>query len=219
MDYEDFSEGLAVLEALEALPERPKTSSERVRKKRRKDRRKQHQFEWVEFYNRAAAQYGSDVAYHLAKAADGNIFAVYAAVGLIQRDLNLWFEATGRRVSELRSAERLGLECWRWETHHRQRQQHAAWVIAGEIAIPIWRRVPERPLHERPDEELSVRGWVRGSNLAEEKTLRHLSRPEGLVAQLQAEHEHDRLGNRWDTIEAVFKFRKALGRSLRSTRD
>jgi len=139
---------------------------------------------------------------------------------LVAWDGKLWFELTGRfPVPGNWESERLALQCWLWETYERQRQQHAACVSIGEIAIPIWRRVPEPPPHERPGEELNLRGWVRGSNLAEEKTLRHLSRPEGLAAQLQAEYEHDGLGNCWPAIEAIFKLGKALGRSLQSTRD
>src|SRR5262245_6523174 len=133
-------------------------------------------------------------------------FALKAGLSEIWDDLDLWFEAIGeRRLRHLREAERLGLECWLWEMHDRARSSA--------------RRVPEQPLHERPDEELSVRGWSRGSNLAEEKALRHLGRAGGLRDQLRAEHEHDGLGDAWDVIEAIFRFRKALGRSLRSTRD
>jgi hypothetical protein len=49
-------------------------------------------------------------------------FAFIRAATLIQDDLDLWFEATGQRVSQFIGAERQALECWLWETHDRQRQ-------------------------------------------------------------------------------------------------
>ena len=70
---------------------------------------------FIDLFNRLAAQYGAAVPDFMI----GNSvtpFSFLRAVTLIQDDLDLWFEATGQRVSQFTGAERLALECWLWET-------------------------------------------------------------------------------------------------------
>jgi hypothetical protein len=82
--------------------------------------RKGGQESFINLFNRLVAEHGSAVA-------DGMIegghtpFSVYSIQSLILDDLDLWFEATGRR-SPFGEPERLALEAWLWETHDHGRQ-------------------------------------------------------------------------------------------------
>ena len=75
---------------------------------------------FIDLYNRLGAQYGTTVT-DLMLGGPFSPFAVFRALSHIWDDLDLWFEATRQRVLGLRPAERLGLECWLWETHDRSR--------------------------------------------------------------------------------------------------
>ena len=106
---------------------------------------------FIDLFNRLAAKYGAAVT-------DGMIgdgvtpFAFIRAATLIQDDLDLWFEATGQRVSQFIGAERQALECWLWETHDRQldrskpkksSRQDAPWSGARNWSPRRWFPFPE----------------------------------------------------------------------------
>src|SRR5262245_52619977 len=94
-----------------------KGSTKRVYKKRRLDFLKAD----AELYNRLVAQYGRRVIDFLIEHGF-TARAFIAEETSVLDDLDLWFEATGERVFELRDVERLALECWLWEKHDRKRQ-------------------------------------------------------------------------------------------------
>src|SRR6476620_9487023 len=92
------------------------TSTERVHKKRRLD----PLLADADLINELVAQYGRAVTDGLIEGGF-TARAFVRAMALIEQDLDLWFEATGERLvfRNLGVAERLGLECWLWETHDR----------------------------------------------------------------------------------------------------
>jgi hypothetical protein len=162
------------------------SNTERTRKKRR--------FALLladaDLYNELLAKYGRHVLDRLIE--EGiTARAFLCAVMLIEEDLDLWLEPTGERLvfRNLGAAERLGLECWLWETHDRQRQE--------------WRYKPDRRLHHRPDQELIAHS---------SKQLWHgLHDFAGLVG--------DRYRNVWPGIAAICEMRKRQSRAQRTTRD
>jgi len=96
--------------------ERGLTPTERTRKKRWLDQLLAD----ADLYNELVVQYGREVIDRLIE--EGfTARAFVRAVMLIEEDFDLWFEATGKRVSQFIGAERLALECWLWETHDRSR--------------------------------------------------------------------------------------------------
>jgi hypothetical protein len=162
------------------------SNTERTRKKRRLDLLLAD----AELYNELLANYGRDVLDRLiAKGITARAFL--RAVMLIEEDLDLWLEATGERLvfRNLGVPERLGLECWLWERHDRQRQE--------------WRYKPDRRLNDRPDQEPIAHP---------SKQLWHgLHDFAGLVG--------DRYSNVWPGVAAICEIRKRQSRAQRTTRD
>jgi len=138
-DENDLKEDLRVLEALEAsgplISQRTMTRKERHRfwwgrgesPKAEFDkgvRRRDGQEPWIDLYNRLAAQYGPDITDRMVEGGfdPHDVFATWTKT---LDDLDLWLEATGEitLLRNLGMVEQLGLECWLWETHDRQRHE------------------------------------------------------------------------------------------------
>jgi len=182
----DFSEDLAALEALEAIPGRAMTPTERTHKRRRRFSLEAKADE----YNELVARYGRPVGDLMVKL---GWFPVLHAVELIRAECQQWFMATGERVNELRMAERLGLQCWLWETHGRQRQKHRFKPNKSPSHDIPW---PNAPVNWAPRRWFASRIWsssksplqisiARALNQEREKTRAELATevPSGMTPQ------------------------------------
>jgi hypothetical protein len=209
MDDEDID--LRILEALESVPERPLTDAERKRKERRKwgpggrkafrdGDRAAGQEAFIDLYNRLAGEYGTAVT-------DGMIGGsippseFLAMESRLRDDLDLWCEATGEsRSLFLREAERLGLECWLWETHDRHRQADRFKPNKStEHDIP-W---PGAPAKWAPRRWFALRIWSQSKNPLQISVSRALNRERKearaeLATEVAAERFHRTKSGEWE---------------------